>query len=203
MTEDIVKSAFRNTGKLLRYVLSGFVVLAVAWAVDKDHSVLKDLSESAGSYWPVLLLAPVFGVCIYSAHLLVCWIGYFFWAYKWALGKAAKEANDTLPSWSEAWKKYQAADITRWERRFSGDQDVKAAQGFVDSWSDNVHFRYCSVWALVVTPIVMQCNGRAGPLVWPYVLAAVVFALNMYDDHRLDQRLFSLDKKKEANTQSH
>ena len=80
MSEPI-KELWTDTNRLLRYFLSGFVILAVAWAADRNHTILADLQNTAGSPWPMLLLAPVLGVVLYSIHLVICFPGYGFLAY--------------------------------------------------------------------------------------------------------------------------
>lgn len=174
---DQAKEVWTDTNRLLRYVLSGFVVLAVAWAVDRPHTVLVHMEATAGSPWPILLLAPVFGVVLYSIHSVLCFPGYGFLAYWWgsshdwsARGKARSEHVELFGK--------------RWKARFGKDDDARAHELMFRAWTSQIHFLYCSAWALIVTPIVLGCVGRDVLLLIPIGGGVALFLLTFLDDYR-------------------
>ena len=97
---DLIKELWTNTNMLLRYVLSGFVVLFVGWAADDSHTVLEAMECSLGSPWPVLMLAPVLGFVLFSVHSVLCYSTYGFLAYRWA-NKSLRHG-----SWRQAWHEH-------------------------------------------------------------------------------------------------
>lgn len=176
---ELIKELWMDTNMLLRYVLSGFVVLLVAWAADDRHTVLKELADTAGSPWPVLLLAPVLGFVLFSVHTAICYPTYGFWAYWWGSNhgwkdrvKAKEEHLDVL--------------IKRWEARV-GKQDKKswAREQMFLAWSSQTHFLYCSALALFFTPIILWWVDRDAAPRNLIVSGIMLFVLAFFSDRRM------------------
>ena len=176
-------SLFDNVDRIARHVLSGFVALAVVWAIGdlgENNCVLKAMKTSTGSWWPVLLLAPVIGCLVYAVHTAI-----YFTTWGYLLFWLALRQKELRHNPSESiWVKKDRYNQQRWVRRVSEKPEIRAVQTSIDAWAAQTHLLYCSAWAIALTTIALSFTPELEFEGWALVPAVLLAGLALLSDYR-------------------
>lgn len=152
-----------HTNKLLRYGMSGFVFLATVALLDapgeSESNVLYEMKTSADSWWPIIFLAVVIGVLIYTMSLTIVFELYVRLRNRVA-NMEKRQGKRGYP-----WNAHDGRDF-RWRHRAEKQPEhdpggLFAMQKGIDEWKSHVHLLFCSAWATAGAALIMVLqDGR-------------------------------------------
>lgn len=150
-----------NVDELLRYGFSGALFLLSPLVSFKEAAcMIKKLPSNIFGASAVLGIALVIGSIIYSVHRAV------LYQVLYKLGCIVvygKNKADTLKLDSDRWERYK---------------NPYSSQIYFREWASQIHFLYCSLWAIVFSQIVgMSNNWTHTDLYWAVWLTAVALGI--------------------------
>lgn len=182
----IVGEIFDRMSALLRYIAPGYVAILVAGFVrDID---LKNISDNSCIFWAIVVIGILSGVLVYAIHMCILtrivWCPMFFWLMQFSPFKKHCPYRGT----EKAFALSILLDEQRWLRRFSKKPEDKAIQKELDNWGAMQSFLYCSSYAMLLTPILLNWILN-DPVLWGDILrfgfmGIIVLFLALISDFR-------------------
>ena len=187
-TVESINALLKEAGTALRHGVSGFVALAVALGLDKDHTILDTLQKQVGGWYSVVGLALVVGVLTYTFHTALYFYAIERFVFRWQINRQLKNLFVKTIDLEDAFRCIAESGDIRWICRDSQDSKTSAIQKRFDDWSAHIHLLYCSGFSVLGVAAIYAFveHSPCRQTWWAWVLGAALYAVAFLSD--LDER---------------